>query len=297
MGYTLYSIEDTVSGGVYVGQTRQAVKHRWGSHIDQLRNHRHANAQLQHDWDTDGAAAFVFRVLGDFDDQPTLDQAETATIAAYRTIPGRQVYNLTDGGRGAAGRVVTAETRHRLSAAARRRLATPKGRSAMLAALARAAVANRVRLADPAERARIGERARAAHAAHPDMRDAVAAKNRARYSDPAARAAHAARLGEPTTKARMQAASKQRWADADARAAVAAAVRQRFADPAERAAQAERIRAANAAQRATPEGQARWEEAQAKRRARMRQYYIDHPEAREQRAAETRAHRAAKKAT
>jgi group I intron endonuclease len=143
----VYLIRNTVSGGVYVGQTIQDYRIRWRRHRDDLTRGVHDNPHLQRSWNKYGADAFAVEVVEVVSDQGALDEAEQRWIVDLRA-KGIKVYNQKIGGKfGGAlteetrrkiseagkGRVVSTETRRKLSEAkqGRANILTPDGRASI----------------------------------------------------------------------------------------------------------------------------------------------------------------------
>jgi group I intron endonuclease len=59
----VYCIACTVNGKRYIGSSEISVVKRMRGHLICLRNNRHPNKQLQHDWDEYGEDAFDFKIL------------------------------------------------------------------------------------------------------------------------------------------------------------------------------------------------------------------------------------------
>lgn len=119
MSWLLYTITDTISGGVYAGKTGQLIEKRWALHRWRLRRRYHHCIDLQRDWHTHGETAFTFAIVEAFDTKEDVDEAEQRLIAALRAN-GTAVYNQTDGGDGRRGTVHSRQSRQRLSAALKR---------------------------------------------------------------------------------------------------------------------------------------------------------------------------------
>ena len=58
----IYTITNTLTGRVYVGQTARTFKIRWENHYSALNLGKHTAKRLVRSWARDGAAAFVFAV-------------------------------------------------------------------------------------------------------------------------------------------------------------------------------------------------------------------------------------------
>jgi len=107
----IYTITNKVNGKVYVGQAVD-IPARWRSHRCELRNGKHGNPHLQNAWRKYGEENFEFSVL---ESVPVdkLNDAEIAWIKRLNTF--RNGYNLTTGGGGQTGRLLTDEQKRHLS--------------------------------------------------------------------------------------------------------------------------------------------------------------------------------------
>src|SRR5689334_6310721 len=63
VGAGIYSIVNTATGKIYIGQTTARFVSRWRTHRDNLNRGVHANRQLQADWNYYGSSVFEFRIL------------------------------------------------------------------------------------------------------------------------------------------------------------------------------------------------------------------------------------------
>ena len=127
------------------------------------------------------------------------EKNEQAWIRHFRAI-GCSLTNLTDGGDGAPGHAVSAETRAKLSAASRNR--------------------------SPEQRERHAQSVR-----DPQTKAKVAEANRNRSAETRAKLAEACRNRSPETKARVAESMRKRMADPETRARVGEASRGRVASP------------------------------------------------------------------
>ena len=132
----IYRIKNLETGAMYIGQTSETFASRWGRHRRALRAGYHDNEHLQRSYDKHGPIAFEYKILevvpqGDMNDHEFSDYMnarEIVLIASHDTH--QNGYNQTDGGRGHLGRTVGAETRSKLSAAAKGKPWTPEERAA-----------------------------------------------------------------------------------------------------------------------------------------------------------------------
>ena len=104
---TIYKIENTVNGKVYIGQTIRSPQKRWSQHKQamkyengpQYNNHLYSAMRLY------GLENFTFEVIENCDDS-YLDEKEIYWIAQYNSNDADFGYNNTGGGQG-QGAVVT----------------------------------------------------------------------------------------------------------------------------------------------------------------------------------------------
>jgi hypothetical protein len=89
-GSGIYSITNTITGRVYIGQAVN-IAVRWSGHRGALRGGRHSNTGLQADWHTHGAAAFSFAVIEQCT-RAELTEREYLWIQDYQDRPAG-VYN------------------------------------------------------------------------------------------------------------------------------------------------------------------------------------------------------------
>ncbi len=155
MKFATYIVENTVTGGIYVGKLKLPVTRRWRDHKAALCANKHHNRYLQRSWNKYGEDAFVFRILQRYETEEEAFAAEQTAIAFYRNETNLPVYNLTDGGDGIPGWVVTEEQRQKQSESSQRRWQDDAQRE-------KAAQQVRERFANPEERAAQSERIKAA---------------------------------------------------------------------------------------------------------------------------------------
>lgn len=122
------------SGKRYVGFSSQGIDARWRDHVKVARaapkGKTHA---LHHAIRKYGADAFTHEVLERTTTEAGAQHAEQLWIAQLGTF-GAGGYNLTIGGEGSAGRVVSSEVRAKLSASVRGFTHTPEAREKISAA-------------------------------------------------------------------------------------------------------------------------------------------------------------------
>lgn len=135
----VYLVRCSITGKLYVGQTRQPIRSRLQQHVCHPER-RALTSRLAADIATHGRAAFAIELLQECPDQASLDVAEAAWVDRLKTQHPRG-YNVREGGlRGSlapetrlkiAARVISPETRRRLADAARGRPATDAQRAVL----------------------------------------------------------------------------------------------------------------------------------------------------------------------
>lgn len=110
----IYVIANKKNGMVYIGKTvdKEGYHTRWKTHIRQLNNGKHRNPHLQNAWSKYGENTFSFQVL-EYCTPETINERETHYIAIYKAKG--KCYNVTNGGEGTPGRIVSEETRLKMS--------------------------------------------------------------------------------------------------------------------------------------------------------------------------------------
>src|SRR5215471_11133647 len=136
----IYTLTNSVSGTVYIGQARN-IRKRWEVHRSTLERGIHRNAYLQRAWQKYGAAVFRFEVILDLSAVPKdemtarLNEEEIAALLRYP-----DTYNLMEAGY--SGTIASDATRALLSKQRLARWADPVSRARIVAAM-------RERAADP----------------------------------------------------------------------------------------------------------------------------------------------------
>lgn len=119
MIFSIYCVFNPVSGKRYVGQTRQAVKIRWGQHLcDARRSDTHLARAIR----KYGRDEFQVSVLEFLHSQDEANLAERSWIAHFRSNDHTLGYNSEAGG---GQKVPNLETRQRQSISQKRRFAQP----------------------------------------------------------------------------------------------------------------------------------------------------------------------------
>lgn len=116
----LYQLESP-GGKRYIGISHKTAEKRWHAH--QMRTREGRNNALQQAIRKYGAASFKVATLAIADNWDYLCDLEKKAIKAFGT-KSPNGYNLTEGGEGVVGNIVSNDTRARQSAAQRRRFGT-----------------------------------------------------------------------------------------------------------------------------------------------------------------------------
>jgi group I intron endonuclease len=112
--YSIYKVTNRVTGMSYIGVTRAGLKSRWRGHYSFAeKGLKYPLAQAIRDH---GRDAFEMTEIGTAETQEDAYAKEKAAIVLFGTVVPSG-YNLAHGGAGLTGRIVTAETRAKISAA------------------------------------------------------------------------------------------------------------------------------------------------------------------------------------
>lgn len=110
MPYTVYKLTSP-SNKVYIGITSRSVKKRWNNGSGYIKCPAIFNAIKKYGWDN-----FKKEVVYEGLTEEHAKFLETFLISHYKSKDRRFGYNLTDGGEGSKGTVVSEETRRKMSA-------------------------------------------------------------------------------------------------------------------------------------------------------------------------------------
>lgn len=108
----IYKITNVVNNKVYIGQSKDINK-RWYSHRSELNGNKHNNEHLQNSWNKYGCDSFKFEIV-ELCEQSELNNKEIYWIDYYDSSNPDLGYNLTKGGDGTLGRVVTEEEKMKI---------------------------------------------------------------------------------------------------------------------------------------------------------------------------------------
>jgi group I intron endonuclease len=111
----IYKIENIINHKVYIGQAAD-ISDRWKAHKELLNRGVHHNNHLQAAWNKYGEEKFTHSTIQECNINE-LDELEQKWIESYKESNG--VYNQTLGGQGTRGRIVSSETRKKISDAQR----------------------------------------------------------------------------------------------------------------------------------------------------------------------------------
>ena len=111
--YTVYK-HVSPSGKIYIGQTCQVVNKRWGRGSGYKAHPHFYNAIKKYGWDN-----FEHVIIADSLTKKEADYLEKYLIAYYETMNPLKGYNLTKGGEGTSGKVVSEETKKKIGDANR----------------------------------------------------------------------------------------------------------------------------------------------------------------------------------
>lgn len=112
----IYAIRHVASGKVYVGSSVNMTA-RWSEHRSKLRRGKHHSPRLQHAWDKYGEASFEFVVRELISDKDARIARETELIASLGACDKARGYNILPQAASPAGRVLSEETRRKISEA------------------------------------------------------------------------------------------------------------------------------------------------------------------------------------
>jgi group I intron endonuclease len=125
----IYTITNTLTGRIYVGQTARTFRIRWENHLSALNLGKHTAVRLRRSWARDGADAFVFAVqeivpcppgMSAIDYRQLLcdrEQHWIDTLGAY----GPKGFNVAPVAGSSLGHKHSAETRANMSLGQRKR--------------------------------------------------------------------------------------------------------------------------------------------------------------------------------
>lgn len=105
----VYVLMNTKNNKMYIGQSNNPIEERYWVHISTLRNNKHYNRLLQNDYNVYKEDSFIFYLLEECSDTKNREKYWIRVLDTYGSG-----YNLTYGGDGALGVVVSNETKKRI---------------------------------------------------------------------------------------------------------------------------------------------------------------------------------------
>ena len=126
--YTVYIHKNVLNGKMYIGITGKSVKERW-------RDGKGYNGYFKKAIDKYGWDGFKHIVFAVVKNKQEAKRLERKLIAQYETNNSSKGYNLTEGGEGCWGRIMSEETRRKISVANKGKVGWRKGLKATPAQL------------------------------------------------------------------------------------------------------------------------------------------------------------------
>jgi group I intron endonuclease len=119
MVFLCYKITNTINGKVYIGITRRTLADRWRDHLKPVKYNLEQNTHLLHlAIKKYGEAAFLMEEIGRTDNKDDIKEMEQRFIQEYNSFYAySRGYNMTLGGDGTAGHIITEEHRQKMSEA------------------------------------------------------------------------------------------------------------------------------------------------------------------------------------
>jgi group I intron endonuclease len=131
MGYYIYTIFNHINGKIYVGQTNDP-KTRWNNHIWTAFSKKEKKQKKQYYIHKAikkyGVDNFIFTIIQTLNNRAELNAAEKYWIKFFQSKNNEFGYNLTDGGDGCEGRMVSQETRNKIGKASKGHITTEETR-------------------------------------------------------------------------------------------------------------------------------------------------------------------------
>lgn len=118
--HVIYLLQNLTNGKVYVGKTEKSARERFEEHVKEAQ--RGSDRRLCQALRKHGRETFSVTVIEHVSDEMSSDR-ERHWVAHYQSKNYQFGYNMTDGGEGAPGILVTEETRIKMREAANKRIA------------------------------------------------------------------------------------------------------------------------------------------------------------------------------
>jgi group I intron endonuclease len=120
MSSGIYWILNKITFKRYIGSAVNFNK-RWNTHKCDLRSGRHHSGHLQNSWNKYGEENFIFEILQVWEDLDKLLKIEQIYLDLYKTCDDRFGYNICPIAGNSSGRIVSKETREKISVAGKGR--------------------------------------------------------------------------------------------------------------------------------------------------------------------------------
>lgn len=120
----IYAIAHRSTGKLYVGRSVN-IRKRWKTHIKRLHERSHHSPYLQNSWNRYGAGAFIFLVLEPLGDATAQDYNDREQFWMNLLLPE---YNVLQFAGSLKGRIVSLQTKQRMSQAQKGRTISPEHR-------------------------------------------------------------------------------------------------------------------------------------------------------------------------
>lgn len=122
----IYKITNKLTKQFYIGSSSNLIKRKC-HHFSDLKKNKHFNKYLQNAWNKYGEKNFVFEIIEEIEDKNTLIEKEQCWLDKTRCYNRDVGYNIRTRAESNLGRVVSEETKEKLSNALKGRKAWNKG--------------------------------------------------------------------------------------------------------------------------------------------------------------------------
>lgn len=110
----VYSITNIINNKIYVGSAVRSFRIRWNTHKSELKRNVHKNIHLQRAYNKYGKENFVFEIIEEHESEFCIS-AEQYWINMLDTCNSKYGYNILGNAHNCSGRIVTKETRLKIS--------------------------------------------------------------------------------------------------------------------------------------------------------------------------------------